>query len=399
MLDPDRKRRSLSQRGGITTRAGDAELSQVLAAALDASASEAVDELTHGFHSYPARMHPAIAAELVAALSQPGESVLDPFVGSGTVLVEALVQGRRGIGVDLNPLALRIAEVRCELRDRKERSRFERTFAQVAEASEERVRTRTPVGAPISRTERAFYEPHVCLELSGLWAEIETVETQSDRRALEVVFSSLLTKFSRQRGDTSEERIKKRIRKGLVTEFFVRKAQELVLRWEALEASAPRDATKVRLVLGDARALPELLPSTFRADLVLTSPPYGGTYDYVEHHARRFAWLGLDDRALRVHEIGARRTFGSGENGPERWDRELGAVLRSIAKVLDKRGRVVLWLGDADVANTRIAADLQIARLAPRAGLTLTAAASQARRDFLRGPERREHLLLLTHAR
>jgi hypothetical protein len=52
--------------------------------------------LTHGFHSYAGRLHPSIARGAIGRWSPPGSTVLDPFCGSGTVLVEALVAGRQG---------------------------------------------------------------------------------------------------------------------------------------------------------------------------------------------------------------------------------------------------------------------------------------------------------------
>ena len=56
-----------------------------------------------------ARMHPQTAGRLVRAATERGALVLDPLCGSGTVLVEAMIAGRRGAGTDLNPLAERLA--------------------------------------------------------------------------------------------------------------------------------------------------------------------------------------------------------------------------------------------------------------------------------------------------
>lgn len=62
----------------------------------------------HPFHSmcsYPSKIKPGIAHFLIKLLTRPGESVLDPFAGVGTIPFEACNQGRVGIGSDLNPLA------------------------------------------------------------------------------------------------------------------------------------------------------------------------------------------------------------------------------------------------------------------------------------------------------
>ena len=78
--------------------------------------------------------------------------MFDPFCGSGTVLVEALAAGCKPQGVDLSPLALRVAELHCSLRDAKARARFAANVKSVAQASEERVRARAEVPVPIARS-------------------------------------------------------------------------------------------------------------------------------------------------------------------------------------------------------------------------------------------------------
>jgi len=64
---------------------------------------------THGYHRYPAKFIPQLAARLIEDYSRPGDTVLDPFMGSGTALVEAKRLGRPSIGVDINPVAHLIA--------------------------------------------------------------------------------------------------------------------------------------------------------------------------------------------------------------------------------------------------------------------------------------------------
>lgn len=61
--------------------------------------------LTHDFYRYPARFPPAFARAAIQLFTEPGELVLDPFVGGGTSLVEARVLGRPAVGVDLSPLS------------------------------------------------------------------------------------------------------------------------------------------------------------------------------------------------------------------------------------------------------------------------------------------------------
>jgi DNA methylase len=68
--------------------------------------------LTHGFYKYPARFSPTFARAVIEAFTKPGDLVLDPYVGGGTTLVEALAAGRQAIGVDINPLAEFVTRVK-----------------------------------------------------------------------------------------------------------------------------------------------------------------------------------------------------------------------------------------------------------------------------------------------
>jgi len=68
--------------------------------------------LTHGFDSYPAKMIPHMARFLIENVSKPGQTILDPFCGSGAVLIESLISGRNAIGVDLNPIACLLAKAK-----------------------------------------------------------------------------------------------------------------------------------------------------------------------------------------------------------------------------------------------------------------------------------------------
>ena len=67
---------------------------------------------THNFYRYPARFSPGFAAAAIESFSRPGEIVLDPYMGGGTVMVEGLVAGRKVVGNDLNSLATFITKVK-----------------------------------------------------------------------------------------------------------------------------------------------------------------------------------------------------------------------------------------------------------------------------------------------
>ncbi len=71
-------------------------------------------EYTHCYHTYPAMMIPQVARKLIEDYAPEGklEMILDPYVGSGTTLVEASIEGIHAVGTDLNPLARFISTVK-----------------------------------------------------------------------------------------------------------------------------------------------------------------------------------------------------------------------------------------------------------------------------------------------
>lgn len=77
-----------------------------------ARSAEPVKGLTHGFYKYPARFSPTFVRAVVAAFTKPGDLCLDPHVGGGTTLVEALAAGRHAVGVDISSLAEFVSKVK-----------------------------------------------------------------------------------------------------------------------------------------------------------------------------------------------------------------------------------------------------------------------------------------------
>ncbi len=71
-------------------------------------------EYTHCYHIYPAMMIPQIARKLIDDYAPEGgvNLIFDPYVGSGTTLVEASLKGIRSVGTDLNPLARFMSKVK-----------------------------------------------------------------------------------------------------------------------------------------------------------------------------------------------------------------------------------------------------------------------------------------------
>jgi len=394
---PTRRRRSLTHVGGEVETAGNREIAAALRSALDvAPAAEprgergeaAVDDPdrahVHGFHTYPARMHPATAARLVTALSPAGATVLDPFCGSGTVLVEAMIAGRRAVGTDLNPLAVRLARLKTAPRDAAARDAIVSAARGAAAFADERRARRAGATHRYPPEDVATFDPHVLLELDSLRAGIAQVGRDRDdvRDALELVLSAILVKVSRKASDTSAGVAPRRIAAGYPARLFARKAEELARRLADFEARLPPGAAPARVEVDDATRLRTVAAST--VDAVVTSPPYVATYDYLAHHALRMRWLGLDTRAFAAAEMGARRRYArlDAREAREAWTRELAAALRSMARVCRKGARVALLVADSAVGGEALRADALVAAVAPDAGFAPLARASQRRPHF-----------------
>jgi hypothetical protein len=85
---------------------------------------ESTQYLTHTFHSYPARFIPQIPNTFIQLFTQEGDTVLDPFMGCGTTLVEAMLLKRKAVGVDMNPLACLISKAKTTAVSQQDLTRF-----------------------------------------------------------------------------------------------------------------------------------------------------------------------------------------------------------------------------------------------------------------------------------
>jgi hypothetical protein len=221
MNDGPRKRRALTHVGGRTRTEGDPAEARALAHALDVEPSGDDEDdpsraHVHGFHPYPARMHPATAGRLVQGFTQPGATVLDPFCGSGTVLVESLVLGRNAVGIDLNPLAVRLARCKTRPRTSPEIAHFVMRAKECADHADARRTGKLGATRRFPEEDVKLFEPHVLLELDSLRDKIQQLGNDAARPDLLLILSSLLVKLSRKRGDTAENREPKRTRETIL---------------------------------------------------------------------------------------------------------------------------------------------------------------------------------------
>ena len=404
-------RRSLTNVGGATETEGDRADADRLAHALAVPpATDAEDDPArahvHGFHTYPARMHPVMAARLVSAFVPSGGRVLDPFCGSGTVLVEALVANRSAVGTDLNPLAVRLATCKTRPRTTTELNQLVERAADCATQADARREARAGASRRFPREDVELFEPHVLLELDSLRVGIESLRDDPARADLELVLSAVLVKLSRKPGDTSAGgRTQRRTAGGFAARLFVEKTRELVARLTAFGRLLPKSPPAAVVRQDDATKLEKLPPEPVAA--IVTSPPYAATYDYLSHHDLRLRWLGLDAAPLARGEIGSRSAYARLRPGAARatWAKELERFFRAAARVLPPGGPLVVLMADSAVGDVALRADEIVAEVARESGFAPAARASQPRPHFhgptakaFRQHPRREHALLLRKA-
>jgi DNA modification methylase len=350
-----------------------------------------IDRVTHRFHTYPARMHPDAARALLGTL--PGARVLDPFCGGGTLLVEAMLAGRRAIGRDVNPVAVLTATARTRLLGRGEqkglRANAERIVSHVAELAPRA--EPPPLVAPL----RSWYGRQALGELSALSLLIDDAPPVA-RPLLRAILSSLVVKYSQRASDTSARRVEGEPRRGAVTRAFAARADELVRMLGELRRRVPDAVEPADVAHGDARDI-----VVAEADLIVSSPPYPGTYDYLPMQHLRLAWLGASatlDAPADV-EIGARRGFKEDvEAGYTRWQEATLAWLTSAAKALTPEGLLAILIGDGISDKRLLEARSATVRAAKSAGLAVRAAVSIERVDPATQLAKREHALVLRRA-
>ncbi len=87
-----------------------------------------VSGATHRYYRYPARFSPGFVRACIEELTDPGDLVVDPFVGGGTTAVEAMQAGRRCFGSDINALATFVSRVKTTPIPEKELARLQLWF-------------------------------------------------------------------------------------------------------------------------------------------------------------------------------------------------------------------------------------------------------------------------------
>jgi hypothetical protein len=339
------------------------------------SASGQVNRATHGFHTYPAGMHPDTARAIIEACPGP---VHDPFCGGGTVLVEAMLAGRETSGTDVSPIALLVSEARVGGPDLGPALRS--ASRKLAAAAQLRVDVEVPEAC------EEWYQPHVAQELGRLRDGIKEYG-EDVQPVLKAVLSSILVKASFRQSDTVNRRVTHHRPPGTTAILFHKKSRELARNLD----NNPPEAL-VRLALADAR---EQVPPE-GTGLVLTSPPYPGVYDYLPMQQLRLSWLEIDALEGKKAEIGSRRSFRSRgrQDALKLWRADTTDWIAACTEGLIPGGAMAIVVGDGLVGDKPVDTLSPTIEAMRAAGLEIEARASADRPDHARQTVRTEHIVL-----
>lgn len=307
--------------------------------------------LSHDIHPYPAKFIPQIPRNLIARLSLPGETVWDPFGGSGTTALESVLLGRQAVSSDLNPLAEVIGKAKL-LTLTKEEDDFlsnlvEELFivANSEDSVAEALHRFTPLSQftpDIPNCEQWFHANSVA-ELSYIRARIGAIHSEKCQRLAAVCLSKIILKASYQDSETRYARCQREFPRGKVLRLFAAALESSLKKVRYLGTYIRfRDA---RFITADLRYEGVVKPSS--VDLVVTSPPYANATDYHLYHRFRLFWLGFDPRHLAKKEIGSHLRHQKEQSGIKDYLEEMEQCLQQIVHGLRPGRFAVMVIGDS----------------------------------------------------
>lgn len=270
----------------------------------------------HAWHPFPAKFPPQLPRFLIEQLSEPGDVVLDPMLGSGTTLVEAVRLGRRAIGCDIDPLARMIARAKLTPIDPSAALEEGLNVLSAAQSDcwQDSQRVRQDFALRFDGKTADFVDywflPQHQIELFSLLQRIEALPQGSLREFLNVVFSSTIiaksggVSLARDLAHTRPHRDMKKQPGSAFVEFGKRLRRNVA----AIDNGMPLETedssylsvngaidSREEQYLAEVRAASAAdtgLPSE-SIDLIVTSPPYANNaIDYMRAHKFSLVWFG-----------------------------------------------------------------------------------------------------------
>ncbi len=299
----------------------------------------------HGLHPYLGKYVPQLVEIFLRRYFLPGQLVFDPFVGSGTTLVEANVFGADAVGCDISAFNCLLSRVKT--------TTYSLGGLELSlKAALEEARQAGP--APIHTASdwlRTWYAPRALGELLRYY---EVASERLDDPAWDVA-KIILSRAARSARLTTHFDLD--FPKAPTTaEYFchkhkrvcrpVEEAEKFLARYTRDTVRRIREFTEVRteqsidVLHDDAR--------TLRLDAkphgIITSPPYPGLIDYHEQHRYSYELVGLRDRSHE--EIGA-AAKGTSNRAVSVYVADMTSVFANAADQLEPGAPIVIVVNDS----------------------------------------------------
>lgn len=301
--------------------------------------------LTHGIHTYPAMMIPQVARRLIMENGAEAKVGLDPFCGSGSVLLEFKLAGIECYGVDINPLAALISRAKntpiepeflknawTKLRQKMEKS--------LAAAS---------VSSPSFQNIDFWFKPSAQKRLSIIKSAIDGIAEEDAKIFFLVCFAETVRRSSNTR--SAEFKLYRIPQEKLAVynpdpfEIMSKVVERNIAGMVQLFFSTTSDQREslVTIILKDLTSGTEIPKKSI--DLVVTSPPYGDsstTVAYGQFSRLSLQWLGFPERQVMQMD---KSMLGGSPTPSLEFDFNspaLEEVVRKISKIDELRAREVL---------------------------------------------------------
>ena len=270
-------------------------------------------DYVHGLFAYPAMMVPQMQREILNVFKNKisdrnSFTIFDPFMGSGTIMVEGMLQGANIIGIDINPLAYLVSKVKTTIYSIKS---LDKSVCMLFENIDQTDRTGVETNFD---SINKWFKLDVIQDLDHIKKQIEKENSLKIRRYMWVSFSEAVRTVSNSRSSTYKLHIKdeKKIDdfdKDTIAVFKnimsknLKSTKQFQKRLEDLNLIV-KNKTRcsyngvIKILLGNSLKLSKKISEQYSPDLVITSPPYGDnhtTVTYGQYSILALRWINLSD--------------------------------------------------------------------------------------------------------
>jgi hypothetical protein len=301
-------------------------------------------------HWHPSRIVSQVPAALICLLTKPGDTVLDPFAGSGTTLTEAQRLGRKGVGIELNPIAAQLIRSKTLPLSSKAIGRHLNRILYDALATQQGHLYAPEVASTVPATvQTKWYDPRTLRQLGMLWTLLNSYRGP-ERLLASAAFSASLLAVCRERrhwGYVCDNVTPK----GTFYKNAIEQFASVVRKFEVAYQERDEVAQVVgqypacRLYVGDVRDMTRKLADR-SVGLLITSPPYFGVSDYVKAQRLSLEWWGIETEPLRLQEIGA-RSKRHRQTAASDYRTELIGVFADLRPKLRRRAHCAVVIGES----------------------------------------------------